>query len=176
MGVLTTRKFFCALILLPALALAAGYDYDKEEQEKSWAENEAQLPAYPEQKDLISFKVGVTANDIKYFIDANSLSVGSDGVIRYTLVVVSSAGAQNVSFEGLRCDTAERRAYAFGRADGTWSKARSNQWVKIQGSSNNHHVELYTNYFCALGATAITSVESARRALRSGGQSGIRRN
>jgi hypothetical protein len=177
MGVLSTTRFFAALILLPALALAAGknYDYDKEVEEKPWAEVEAQLPAYPAKEDLIPFTVGAV-REVKYFIDAKSLAVGSDGVIRYTLVIVSSAGAQNVSFEGLRCSTAERRIYAFGRADGTWSKARSNQWVRIQGNSNNHNVELYTNYFCSVGATEITSAESAREVLRSSKQVGIGRN
>ena len=174
MSVLTIRNFFPAL-LLPAFALAAGFDYDKDVDEKPWAEVEAQLPASPDKQDLIPFTVG-SVKDVKYFIDAKSLSVGSDGVIRYTLVIVSSAGAQNVSFEGMRCNTAERRVYAFGRPDGTWSKARSNQWGRIQGSSNNHNVELYANFFCSVGATEITSAESARRALRSGGQSGIVRN
>jgi len=175
------KKFFCTLVLLPTLSLAAGnsldngYDPDKDIDAKPWAEVEAQLPAYPDKQDLIPFTVGAV-KDVKYFIDAKSLSVGSDRVIRYTLVVVSSAGAQNVSFEGMRCDSAERRVYAFGHADGTWSKARSNQWVRIQGNSNNHNVELYTNYFCAVGATEITSAESAGRSLRSGGQSGIKRN
>ena len=178
MDVMKTRRFFCALALLPALALAAGngldngYDPEKDIDNKPWAEVEAQLPAYPDKQDLIPFTVGAV-KDVKYFIDAKSLSVGSDSVIRYTLIVVSSAGAQNVSFEGMRCNTAERRVYAFGRSDGAWSKARSNQWVRIAGNSNNHNVELYANYFCSTGGTTITSPESARRALRTGGQSGI---
>jgi len=181
MVVMKTRKFFFVLALLPALSLAAkdelsnGYDPEKDMDTKPWAEVEAQLPAYPGKEDLIPFTVGAM-KDSKYFIDAKSLSVGSDRVIRYTLVVVSSAGAQNVSFEGMRCDTAERRVYAFGRSDGSWSKARSNQWIRIQGNSNNHYVELFTNYFCSVGATDITSAESARQALRSPRQSGIGRN
>ena len=172
-----TRKFFCVLVL-PALSLAAGngldndYDPEKDSNNKPWAEVEAQLPAYPDKQDLIPFTVGAV-KDVKYFIDAKSLSVDSDRAIRYTLVIVSSAGAQNVSFEGMRCDTAERRVYAFGRSDGTWSKARSNQWVGIQGNSNNHNVELYTTYFCAVGGTTIISPEIARRVLRTGGQSRI---
>jgi hypothetical protein len=172
MGVLTIRHFFSALLLLPILALAAAFDYDKDVDEKPWAEVEAQLPAYPDTQHLIPFTVGAV-KDVKYFIDAKSLSVGTDGVIRYTLVIVSSAGSQNISFEGMRCNTAERRVYAFGHPDGTWSKARSNQWGRIQGSSNNHNVELYTNYFCSVGATEIISAESARQRLRTGGQSGI---
>lgn len=76
------------------------------------------------------FRVGAIS-DTKFFVDAQSLSYGTDGVLRFTLEVVSPSGAKNVSYEGMRCATGERRFYAFGRADGTWSKARGNQWVKI---------------------------------------------
>ncbi|MFZ4535062.1 CNP1-like family protein [Propionivibrio sp.] len=164
----TIEWFFAlALALLSAQSLADSFDNQYEE--KPWAEIEVQLPAFPEKADLIPFQVGAIT-DTKYLIDGNSLSVGSDGVLRYTLIVISSAGAQNISYEGLRCATAERRFYAFGRSDKTWSKARRNQWVKIQGDSNNHHVELYANYFCSVGTALIKNADDARRALRYGGK------
>ena len=172
MGVVKAVMWFFTLALtsLPAHSLADGFD--NEYEEKPWAEIEVQLPAFPEQNNLIPFQVGAMA-DTKYLIDGNSLSVGSDGVFRYTMLVISSAGAQNIIYEGLRCATAERRFYAYGRSDKTWSKARNNQWVKIQGSTNNHHVELYTNYFCPVGAAYIRNADDARRVLRSGGQSAV---
>ena len=165
-------KWFFALVLASQSAHSLAESFDNEYEEKPWAEIEVQLPAFPDQNNLIPFQVGAMS-DTKYLIDGNSLSVGSDGVLRYTLVVISSAGAQNISYEGLRCATAERRFYAYGRSDKTWSKARSNQWVKIQGSTNNHHVELYSNYFCTVGAAYVRNADDARRVLRSGGQSAI---
>jgi len=160
----------CLTVAMALFAtLSSAESFDNEYEERPWAEIEVQLPAFPEKDKLITFRVGAVT-DVNYLIDSNSLSVGSDGVIRYTLVVVSSSGAQNISYEGLRCATAERRYYAFGRSDKTWSKARSNQWVKIQGSTNNHHVELYSNYFCTIGAPAIRNADDARRSLRYGGQ------
>jgi hypothetical protein len=169
MGLRESMKTFIvlAVLLLPAASFAAVFGNDDEE--KQWTEIEVQLPDYPQKENLIPFRVGAI-DDTQYLIDGTTLSVGSDGVLRYTLVVISSAGAENVSYEGMRCATAERRFYAFGRSDKTWSKARSNPWVKIQGSSNNHHVELYSNYFCTVGAASITSADDARRVLRSGGQ------
>lgn len=172
MGVVKAVMWFfaLALTLLSAHSLADGFD--NEYEEKPWAEIEVQLPAFPEPINLIPFQVGAMA-DNKYLIDGNSLSVGSDGVLRFTLVVISSAGAQNITYEGLRCATAERRFYAYGRSDKTWSKARSNQWGKIQGSTNHHHVELYSNYFCTVGAAYIRNADDARRVLRNGGQSAV---
>jgi hypothetical protein len=159
--------FSIALAVFSVQALAV--DFDSEFDEKPWAELEVQLPAFPEQENLIPFQVG-SISDTKYMIDGNSLSVGPDGVVRYTLLVISPSGARNISYEGLRCATAERRLYAFGRPDKTWSKARSNQWVRVLGSSNNHHVELYSNYFCVFGAGAVTNADEARKELRRGGQ------
>ena len=158
------------VLALPLFSVPSWADegFDSEFEEKSWAEVEIQLPAFPEAENLIPFRVGYHT-ETKYLIDGNSLSVGADSVIRYTLVVISASGAKNISYEGLRCETAERRLYAFGRSDKTWSKARANQWVKIQGSTNNHHVDLYGNYFCVVGASFISSADDARRVLRRGG-------
>ncbi len=157
MHVTNSLKWFFALALTTLSVHSLADGFDNEYEEKPWAEIEVQLPAFPEQVNLIPFQVGAMA-DTKYLIDGNSLSVGADGVFRYILVVIS-------------CATAERRFYAYGRPDKTWSKAKSNQWVKIQGSTNNHHVELYSNYFCAIGAAYVRNADEARRVLRSGGQS-----
>ncbi len=124
---------------------------------------------FPDAENLIPFRVGYHT-DTKYLIDGNSLSLGADGVIRYTLLVISASGARNVSYEGLRCATAERRVYAFGRSDKTWSKARSNQWARLRGSTNNHYVDLYSNYFCIVGAPDFRNADDIRRVLRSGGR------
>ena len=136
--------------------------------EKNWVEVEAQLPAFPEADNLLPFTVGSVFNT-QYLIDANALSVASDEVIRYTLVIISSAGAQNISYEAMRCATGERRVYAFGRADKTWSKPKKNDWSKIPSGTNSHYAELYANYFCTIDAPLIRSAEDARRVLRRGG-------
>lgn len=154
------------LLLSQSWSVAA--EFDNEYDEKPWAEVEVNLPSFPEAGNLIPFRVGAIS-DTKFFVDAQSLSYGTDGVLRFTLEVVSPSGAKNVSYEGMRCATGERRFYAFGRADGTWSKARGNQWVKISGTSNNHHVELFLNYFCTPGSPAVSSAEDAQRVLRLGG-------
>ncbi len=139
--------------------------FDDEFEATPWTEIEVKLPPFPEQETLIPFKVGAVS-DKQFFIDEKSLSVGNDAVIRYSLVIISSTGARNISYEGMRCTTGERRLYAFGRPDKTWSKARNNQWTRIRGSTNQHHVELFANIFCTIGAHTISTAEDARQALR----------
>jgi hypothetical protein len=143
--------------------------FGDESDEKSWQEIEVQLPEFPQPENMISFEVGAIT-DKQFLIDEKSISVDSDEVIRYSLVVISSSGARNISYEGMRCATAERRVYAFGQADKTWSKARGDKWIKIRGSGNSHHVALFADYFCVIGQPAVMKPEDAVRALRYGVQ------
>ncbi|WP_319243236.1 CNP1-like family protein [uncultured Propionivibrio sp.] len=163
--VLFRRFGFVAVLSLLCVGVSA---VELDDDEAPWVEGAFEMPAYPKQGSLISFPVGIRT-DITFSIDGETISVGEDGVIRYVLVVVSALGARNVSFEGMRCGTGERRLYATGRSDGTWSAARSDQWTKIRGSRSNHHVELFLNYFCTIGAPAIVTPEAARRVLLKGG-------
>ncbi|WP_153109071.1 CNP1-like family protein [Propionivibrio limicola] len=157
-----------ALVWFSAQVGAVGFDSDFDEEEKPWREIEVQLPTFPESANLIPFKVG-SVSDKKFMVDGNSISVGADGVIRYTLVIVSDSGAQNISYEGMRCLTGERRVYAFGRSDKTWSRARSNAWTKIRGGTNDYRIDLFANFFCIIDAPTLRDAEDVRRVLRSGG-------
>ncbi len=150
------------------------YNFDDEFDKKPWQEVETQLPPAPREDRLISFYVSPTAQGV-FSIDASTLSVGADGVVRYVLVIVAQGGARNVSYEGLRCDTRERRLYAFGRPDGSWSKARSNQWVLVENKMvNRHHAALSREYFCP-GGVAIRTAQEGVAALKAGGHPDVPR-
>lgn len=163
------RKNLILLLLLPCLASAAEWgQFEFEfENEKPWSELQAQLPAYPKQENLLPFFVSA-ATDNQFYIDALSISVGGDGVVRYVLIVKSPEGAMNVSFEGMRCATHEKKIYAFGRMDGSWSKARFAKWEQIRYAERNrqHHM-LYDDFFCAAGLS-VNSPEDAINALKRG--------
>ncbi|KFB68344.1 MAG: CNP1-like family protein [Candidatus Accumulibacter vicinus] len=161
-----------AMAVLPSAGWSA--TANREVEEKREMQGEVPLPAFPQPDKLIPFVVSAMT-DNKFMIDSESLSIGSDGIFRYTLVIVSPSGAQNVSYEAMDCSTAERRIYALGRADKTWSKARSDQWVKIVDNSlNRHHAELYTDYFCPIGIS-IRNADEVREALRRGGHPSMMR-
>ena len=144
-----------------------GWDYKFDREVTTWAEMQAQLPPYPADADLLPLDVG-SATSHRYFVDARSVSTGSDGVVRYTLVIKTSGGATNVSFEGMRCEAREQKYYAIGRSDKTWSRARSPQWRYIEYKEYTaHHITLYREYLCS-GNVMIESAEQIVRALRAG--------
>lgn len=153
---------------------SSGSDFDEEYETRTWQEVEVALPSPPAQASLLPFYVSAATVN-QFLIDSNSLNVGKDGVVRYTLVVLSSNGVRNVSYEGIRCETRERRIYAAGRADGSWSKAQRNEWVRIQEAyANRHHAALFLSYFCPFG-NVVHDAEEARLALRNGGHPDVRR-
>ena len=165
------RARLAGRLILPLCLLSSfawGEDVDKEIAGDVWAESRVEFPAFPEQVDLIPFSVG-SRRDAKFLVDGRSITIGEDGVVRFTLVVIGSQGARNTSFEGLRCSTAERRYYASGRADKTWSHAPNDQWREIGRNGNSPYVELFYNYFCPGRSLMLRDADDARRVLRSGG-------
>lgn len=121
---------------------------EEEGKGKPWVELEVKLPLFPKPENLLQFDPSAASSN-HFYIDPGSISIGSDGAVRYTLVVRSSSGAENVSYEGIRCETREQKYYAFGGRDGTWSKARLSEWRRIEYKEiNRQHAVLYADYFC----------------------------
>src|SRR4051794_38379675 len=162
------------LLLLLLLCWTAGIPHAEKtidyqfDNEKPWAEIQAQLPPYPETENLLQFDAGPASTNLHY-VDASSLSVGEDGVVRFSLVIKSPSGAMNVSYEGIRCQTAEKRTYAYGRKDNTWSQARTSKWVDLENIAQNYAQRtLYRYFFCPLGVHTVKDAEEAIRALKAG--------
>lgn len=155
------------LLCLPLAAHAEWGEFEHEfEQDKPWSEVAVQLPPYPKAEDLIEFNVS-SATRNRHFVDAKSISVGTDKVVRYTVVIEAMGGAKNVSFEGMRCDLAERRLYAYGHPDGTWSKARNAGWESIKlRSLLSYQKALYEDHFCTDGIHVKDDREAVRNLRR----------
>ena len=139
------------LVLAASTNLACAqsqFEDDFEDLNKPWQEIAVQIPPTPKQENLLAFDSGPISS-MSTFIDAKSVSVGSDQVVRYTLVSKSAGGAQNVSYEGIRCASWEKKLYAFGHKDGQWTRARASQWENITvHTPNKTHANLAKEYFC----------------------------
>ncbi len=141
-------------------------DWEREQERRDLKEGEVKLPAAPKAASLIEFFPS-SASSFRFFIDADSLNLGRDGVVRYTLVARSANGYDNVTYEGMRCDTNSVKIYAYGNA-GAWSRSDSD-WKPIEGRSvQRWHNELRSRYFCPIGVTILTTAEGLN-ALRRGG-------
>ncbi|MDP1525352.1 MAG: CNP1-like family protein [Rhodocyclaceae bacterium] len=156
------------LLLLTTVAMADVRFRDLSDPDApKWTEDEAVPPEFPKTENLLPFYVSeMTAH--RFMIDASTLQVGKDGVVRYVLVVQTSGGATNISFEGIRCDAREFRLYASGHREGRWTKARLSEWRPIENKPvNRHHAALSRDLFCPNGV-AIYTPDEGRDALRRG--------
>lgn len=164
------RAIAIAVALIAGMSVAhaqSRFEEEFDDKDKPWQEVAVQLPASPRPENLLPFHVSPTATQ-SFAIDAQSLSVGADGVIRYTLVALSDSGAKNISYEGIRCASYEKKLYAFGQPDGGWTRSRRDQWERIQTHANNrHHAALVKDYFC-LEKTIAGKAEEIVERIRSG--------
>ncbi|MDR0528931.1 MAG: CNP1-like family protein [Zoogloeaceae bacterium] len=146
------------------------YTSDEDENPaKPWAESAVELPEYPNDADFYSFYVSAGTTS-RFYLDAARLRLDSDGVARYTLLVISPSGVRNVSYEGMRCQTRERRIYALGRpAQKTWSPARGARWSPVRETPVlRHHAALYQDFLCPDGILASRVDEVTRRIRKEG--------
>lgn len=149
-----------ALLLLPALALGAKIEKDRPFIDEArpdrdgivdpeyWQERGSELPPYPQESDLMELRLDNPSARFRYFIDGANLRIGTDQVVRYTLVVRSRTGAENVSVEGVRCDSAQYRVYAYGMRGG-FTAVSGSDWQRIGPSDADlAQRELQRYYLC----------------------------
>lgn len=166
------NKLFLAGFALLACLLFTACAAKKEFKETfnteiPWIEQLAQLPPYPDLNKLIPLTVQTSA-DYQHAVDPDSITIGDDGVLRFTLVSRSSAGAQNITHEGIRCETSERKLYAIGRDDKTWTKPRHSEWQSLDFVKQFYaQRELSRNLLCP-DKQIIKSKEEAIKVLKEG--------
>lgn len=117
-------------------------------EERQWKELALELPPYPDPARLRGGELVITGAELTYQLDVDSIRVDADEVVRYAIVIISSTGARNVFYEGIRCQTAEYKSYAYG-SQGQWSTAVYPRWQSIgRSGSSSHRRELFLYYFC----------------------------
>lgn len=125
-----------------------GWEKDFEDERKGWKEIEVRIPAYPEAAAMRQFEGGDTRG-YRYYLDARSISVGEDEVVRFAIAVLAPGGGRNVTYEGIRCEEKSFRVYAIGQADRSWVRARNSRWQRIAYTDvNNYRGILFGDMFC----------------------------
>jgi hypothetical protein len=163
------RAWLALCLILPLAAWAqAGAAEGNSADASRRLEEQVQLPEYPKPENYLPLEVSETTS-FHFFVDAKSISVGKDGVVRYSLIAKSPEGALNISYEGIRCSERQFRVYASGRPDNTWFESRASRWQPIPAETRNaQRSVLYRNFFCPPGGIIHTPEEGVQ-ALRRGG-------
>lgn len=136
------------------------------EDDTPWAEKEQALPPYPSAPQWLDFTSGNTERN-RLSIDAASLAIGDDGVVRYTLRVLSPGGVANISREGLQCRERTLRSYAFGDTYANrWIESMKPTWRPLSGDDT---VRQALRRLVCDGGAPLASVEATLAAIRKNG-------
>lgn len=133
----------------------------------AWQEGPVPAPAAPALDKLAPFKLEMATN-LRWALDANSVSLGRDGVIRYVLVATSDSGAANVLYEGIRCGTAEVRTYARWTAEAGWKDNESATWQPLAFRGATRRAMLMARGGLCDGKTLPSDARRAIRELQQG--------
>jgi len=137
-------------------------------EELPWQEGQTTIPDYPKDANLLEVSVDIAHKNYRHLIDSTSLSIGEDGVVRYTLALESRSGVRNVFFEGINCDTREYKRYAYGTSSKVMQRVRVPKWrFIINQGSGQFRYELYHFYLCNRGSP-LGSVEDILKQIRHG--------
>ena len=135
-------------------------------EEQEWQEVEGGLPDYPDEATLLEVDLGQANDRFRYLLDPASLSVGDDGVVRYTLVLQSTSGARNLMYEGMRCSAPFYKTYAYGSRDRSFRPLKTTRWREIGITANTRYRDrLRKLYFCDMSGASTNGTRTARQIL-----------
>ncbi len=155
------KGWFALCILSSLLAFSALADRSVQDEARDratyrattapWEEIQPTLPAPPLKADLRPLWTLLAAPGYRYFIDTASLSVATDRVVRYTIVMVSPSGSRSGFFEGLRCASDEIKTYGYLGGDGRIRWRSRVRWQALTAHSQGvygYRQQLAEMYLC----------------------------
>lgn len=126
-----------------------------------WKEVEAPQPAPLRTDRLIPLEM--PGSSLRYGVDPASITLTSDGIVRYIVVATSPSGAVNGFYEGIRCGTAETRLYARYHPDSGWVPVKDALWRSLhEARPARHSLVIARTGACMGGAPNQSAAQIAR--------------
>lgn len=147
-------------LCLLAAAFAGGVQAQLTQPDPDWKEV---APAPPPLRTEGLIRIDMPQSNLRFGVDPASVSLGSDGVVRYVVVASSNSGAVNAFYEGIRCSTAEVRLYARHNPDSGWVLLSDGEWRSLhQSLPSRHSLVLARTGVCAGGAPNQSTTQIVR--------------
>jgi hypothetical protein len=150
-------KTCLVLACLPLAALA-----QRTASDPDWKESPVPPPPPFDQARLVPFEVSATSS-LRYGVDAATLKITPDGIVRYVVVATSNSGALNAMYEGVRCATGEIKTYARFNPGSGWKVIDNVEWKPLQ---TGYAYKLARQGLCAGGNAPQQSVDRIIRTLK----------
>jgi hypothetical protein len=94
-----------------------------------WKEVEAPPPPALKLDGLIP--LDIPGSTLRFGVAPASITIGSDGIVRYVVVASSTTGAVNAIYEGIRCDTGQYKVYARHSPNSGWKPTKDADWRSL---------------------------------------------
>lgn len=147
-----------------ALAIVAGAAQAQlTPPDPDWKEMDAPAPAPLRTQGLI--RIDLPESTLRFGVDPASITLTSDGIVRYVVVATSSSGAVNAFYEGIRCSTAETRLYARHNPDSGWVPVKDGQWRSLYETRPSRNSLVIARTGACIGAAPNQSVAQIVRDL-----------
>jgi hypothetical protein len=103
-----------------------------------WREIEAPPPPALRTTGLIELEM--PRSTLRFGVDPASVTLGSDGIVRYVVVAQSASGTVNAMYEGVHCKTGDVKVYARHNPGSGWVRVPEAAWVPLHsGLSQTRH-------------------------------------
>lgn len=114
----------------------------------AFKEGATKMPLNPPNKNALQpFYVSQTTI-FKFAVDTDSILIGNDGVTRFTVVLISPNGNNQIQYEGIRCNSFQWRLYGTFE-NGSWKENPLSSWKNIQDNvPNRYQAALAQGAFC----------------------------
>ena len=103
-----------------------------------WAEDAVTAPPRFSTSQLIPIEMPPYVT-LKVGVDPETVTVGSDGVVRYVVVMRNNMGSESAAFEGILCTNGEVKTYARMGTSGKWSVVSQPQWQAMTDNLGSRH-------------------------------------
>ncbi len=136
-------------------------------QQWGFREDPVNLPAYPQQKNVMPVDIDAPHAGLEYFVDPESIQIGSDELTsRLTMVIESRTGYQNILVERYRCNSREYKTRAYGTGKEIFYELHAPVWENIEqrsGSGSDDRRDLITAYLCDGNGAVLPKRDILRR-------------
>ena len=147
-------------VCLLALVLAGGARAQLTAPDPDWREV---TTAPPPLRTEGLIRIDLPLSNLRFGVDPASVSLGSDGVVRYVVVATSDTGTVNAFYEGIRCSTAQVRLYARHNPESGWVMQNDAEWRSLHESlPSRHSLVLARTGVCAGGAPNRSAAQMVR--------------
>lgn len=103
-----------------------------------WVEDNVPAPPAFSKDALIPIDMPAYVT-LKVGIDPATLTVGTDGVVRYVVVMYNATGSVNAAYEGILCSKGEVKTYARAGTSGNWVATKQPEWRALTDNLPSRH-------------------------------------